>query len=338
MMNFPAPLQGSEKRILKFISAVGMTLLLFLLPVNHAWAKTYRVLILSSGNSAVYEKVINTIQSTVTSRTAQAKTNINVEFNVLFLNNTPTTELLQRKIKNQDLLLTIGQRAMISATEINNRPPTIATLIPKQSYDKYRAALRKQNHKTTAIFIDNPPIRQILLAKILLGGIHTLGVLTGESSSYNKSEIASVIQRQGIKPHIETVTEKNNLIRKLSSVLSDSDAFIALPDAKIFNRGTAKNILLTTYRHRTPVIAYSASYVKAGALAAVYSTPQQIAEQTARALINILKTNLKFPRQDSHPKDFQISINKNVANSLDIPTADESTVKNKLLKILGRKK
>lgn len=331
-------LQGTKKLALKFISAMGMTFLLCLLPINPAWAKTYRVLILSSGNSAVYEKVINTIQTTVTSGTAPEETNISVEFNVLFLNNTPTTELLQREIEDQDLLLTIGQRAMISATEISKRPPTIATLIPKQSYDKYRAALRKQNPKTTAIFIDNPPVRQIVLAKVLLGGIHTLGVLTGENSSYSKSEIASVIQRQGIKSHIETVTEKSNLIRKLSSVLSDSDAFIALPDAKIFNRGTAKNILLTTYRHRTPVIAYSASYVKAGALAAVYSTPQQIAEQTAHALVNILKANLKFPRQDSHPKDFQVSINKNVANSLDIPTADELTIKNKLLKMLGRKK
>ena len=338
MLNSPPPLQGPKKRTLTFISSVAVLFVLILLPVNHAWAKTYRVLILSSGNSAVYKKVIDTIQSTVISRTAPLKTNVDIEFNVLFLNNTPTTELLQRKIKNQDLLLTIGQRAMISATEISNRPPTIATLIPRQSYDKYHATLRKENPKTTAIFIDNPPVRQIVLAKVLLGGIHTLGVLTGENSSYSKSEIASVIQRQGIKSHIETVTEKSNLIRELSSVLSDSDAFIALPDAKIFNRGTAKNILLTTYRHRTPVIAYSASYVKAGALAAVYSTPQQIAEQTAHTLINILEANLKFPRQDSYPKDFQISINKKVANSLGIPIADKSMIKNKLLKILGRKK
>ena len=338
MLNSPPPLQGPKKRTLTFISSVAVLFVLILLPVNYAWAKTYRVLILSSGNSAIYEKVINTIQSTVISRTAPPKTNINVEFNVVFLNNSPTTELLEREIKNQGLLLTIGQRAMIAATEISNRPSTIATLIPKQSYDKYRAALRKKNNKTTAIFIDNPPIRQILLAKILLGGVQTLGVLTGENSPYKKNKIKIDIQKQGIKSHIETVNEKDNLIRKLSSVLSDSDAFLALPDAKIFNRGTAKNILLTTYRHRTPVIAYSASYVKAGALAAVYSTPQQIAEQTAHILINILKDNFNFPRQDSYPEDFQISINKNVANSLDIPIANESKIKNKLMEILGRKK
>jgi len=338
MQKAAAYLQGTRKRTLKFISAVGILFLVCLLPTNHAWAKTYRVLILSSGNSAVYEKVINTIQSTVISRTAPPKININVEFNVLFLNNTPTTELLQRKIKNQDLLLTIGQRAMISATEFSNRPSTIATLIPKQSYDKYRTVLRKENNKTTAIFIDNPPIRQILLAKILLGGVQTLGVLTGENSSYNKSEIESDIQQQGIKSHIETVKETDNLIRKLSSVLSDSDAFLALPDANIFNRGTAKNIILTTYRHRTPVIAYSESYVKAGALAAVYSTPQQIAEQTADTLIKIFSPKYNFPQEDFYPKDFEISINKNVAKSLGIPIFSESEIKSKLLKNLGNKK
>jgi len=338
MQKAAAYLQGTRKRTLKFISAVGILFLLCLLPINHAWAKTYHVLIISSGSSAVYKKAIDTIQSTVTSSTHLSKENTDVEFNVLFLKNTSTTEQLQRKIEGQDLLLTIGQRAMISATKINNSPPTIVTLIPKQSYIKYRTALRRINKKTAAIFIDNPPVRQILLAKILLGGVQRLGVLTGENSPYKKNKIKSDIQKQGIKSHIETVNEKDNLIRKLSSVLSDSDAFLALPDANIFNRGTAKNILLTTYRHRTPVIAYSASYVKAGALAAVYSTPQQIAKQAANTLIKIFSSKSEFPQEDAHPKYFEISINKNVAKSLGIPIFSESEIKGELLKTLGKKK
>ena len=329
---------GTKKRALKFISPAAVLFVLFLLPVNHVWAKTYRVLIVSSGNSAIYQKVIDTIKFTVTSNTDLLKTNTDVAFNVLYLNSTPTTEQLQRELNNQDLLLTIGQRAMVSAGKLNNSPPTIVTLIPKQSYEKYRTVLRKINNKTTAIFIDNPPIRQILLAKIILGGKQRLGALTGENSSYNLNVIKSNIQQQGFKSHIETVNEKDNLIRKLSIVLSDSDAFLAFPDANIFNRGTAKNILLTTYRHRTPVIAYSASYVKAGALAAVYSTPQQIAEQTADTLIKIIRTPLYFPMQDSVPNNFEISINKNVAKSLGIPILSETEIKNELLKKVGSNK
>lgn len=338
MQEVTAHLHGTKKRMLGFSSAVAILFALFLLPINPAWAKTYRILIVSSGSSAVYTKVIDTIQNTVTSSTALSKNNTNVKFDVFFLKNTSTTEQLQGKAKKQDLLLIIGQRAMISATQIDILPPTVTTLIPKQSYDKYRSTFHKINKKSTAIFIDNPLDRQILLAKILLGSVQKLGVLTGENPPHSKSEIKAAIQKHGVKAHIETIKKNDNLIRRLSDVLSDSDAFIALPDAHIFNRRTAKNILLTTYRHRTPVIAYSASYVKAGALAAAYSTPQQIAEQTAHTLVKIFTSKSGFPQKDAYPNDFKVSINKNVAKSLGIPIISESTLKNKLLKLLRRKK
>lgn len=317
---------------------MGMLCVFCLLPANYAWAKTQRILIVSSGNSAAYTKVIDTLQATVASSAALSKAGTELQLSIFFLKSTSTDEELQRKLKGHDLLLTIGQRAMISATKINNSPPTLVTLIPEQSYLRHRATLRKINKQTSAIFIDNLPNRQILLAKILLGDVQKLGILIGENPAHGKKEIQSSIKKLGIKSHIETVKEKDSLIRKLSNVLNNSDTFLALPDAQIFNRDTAKHILLTTYRHRTPLIAYSASYVKAGALAAAYSTPQQIAEQAADTLIKIFSSKNGFPKQDSHPKHFEISINKNVAKSLGIPIPSESTVKKQLLEKLGIEK
>jgi putative ABC transport system substrate-binding protein len=223
---------------------------------------------------------------------------------------------------------------MIATTQIKDSPPVISTLIPKQSREKYRAAIDKATKKNTAIYIDNPPERQILLAKILFGDLQTLGILVSSHSIYNKTIIENDVKKAGLKSRIETVTNDDNLISKLSLVLNYSDAFLALPDAGIFNRGTAKNILLTTYRHRTPVIAYSASYVKAGALAAVYTTPQQIADQTGRVLINILQSSLNFPQHDAAPENFEIIINKNVSKSLGIPIHNEDKIKRQLLDML----
>ncbi|MBN4079085.1 hypothetical protein JYT26_00435 [Beggiatoa alba] len=324
-------IQGTKKQTPRFTGAVTMLFLLFLLTANPVWAKTYNIFIVSSDNSPVYTRIINTIQTTVS--TSENTTAI---FSILYLKNTSTTALLQNRASGQDLILTIGQRAMIAVTKISNSPPIIATLIPKQSYDKYRSTLRKANNKTTATFIDNPPERQILLAKLILGDVQRLGVLVGENPPYGK--IRDTIQSLGIHSHIETVRENDNLIRKLSRMLSNSDAFLALPDAQIFNRRNAKNILLTTYRQRTPVIAYSASYVKAGALAAIYSTPQQLSEQIGNLLLSILRSKLSFPLTNSYPEKFEVAINKNVAKSLGIPPHDETEIKNKLLKILRGKK
>lgn len=336
-MQTPAThLQGTKKRILSFSSTVAMLFALCLFPLNHAWAKTYNILVISSGSSIAYTKVIDTIRSTVASSSRLSKSGTTTEFSTLFLKNISTSEQLQRKVKNYDLLLTIGKGAVEKVTQLSISPPIVSTLIPKQSYDQYQTALNKVAKKTTAIFIDNPPERQILLANTLLGQVQRLGVLIGENSPHKKNTIRGIINKSGIKARIETVRKTDNIIRKLSHVLSESDAFLALPDAQIFNRDTAKNILLTTYRQRTPVIAYSASYVKAGALAAVYSTPQQIAEQTGNTIISILQSPWSFPKENAYPEDFEVSINKSVAKSLNIPTHSETKLKNMILKILRR--
>ena len=331
-------LQGLRERILGFTSTAATLCLLVLLSASNAWAQSYSILMVSSGNSPTYLQIINTIQDTVSNSPALSKTNTTTTFSTLILGGSLTTQQLQASAENQDLIVTIGQQAMISTSQINRSPPILSTLIPKQSREKYRAVTDNATKNNTAIFIDNPPERQILLAKILLGNLQRLGILVSVSSIYTKDSIEKTVKNIGLKSRIETVAGDDNLIGKLSLVLSASDAFLALPDATIFNRDTAKNILLTTYRHRTPVIAYSASYVKAGALAAVYTTPQQIAEQTGRTLIDILQSNLSLPAHDSAPEDFEVIINQNVSKSLGIPFHDENEIKRQLLDTLRKNK
>ena len=41
-----------------------------------------------------------------------------------------------------------------------------------------------------------------------------------------------------------------------------------------------RNILLTSYRRGVPLVGLSQAYVNAGALAAIFSTTEQLAEQT----------------------------------------------------------
>ena len=96
-------------------------------------------------------------------------------------------------------------------------------------------------------------------------------------------------------------------------MLNDSDVLIALPDPIVFNLRTTRNILLSTYRKRVPVIGFSKSYVKAGALAAIYSTPEFIGKQTGEIITDLaVKSSLNnklLPLPHSHSKYFTISVN-----------------------------
>ena len=102
-------------------------------------------------------------------------------------------------------------------------------------------------------------------------------------------------------------------------------------NAAIINRNTARNILLTTYRHKIPVITFSAAYVRAGALAAVYSSADQIARQTAEMIGRSLSTGI-YSLESA--KYFSISINDSVAKALNIQTISEDVATKRLQKEL----
>jgi ABC-type uncharacterized transport system substrate-binding protein len=106
---------------------------------------------------------------------------------------------------------------------------------------------------------------------------------------------------------------------------------MAIPDPLIYNRETAQPILLTSYRHQKPVFGYSQSYVRAGALAAVYSSAKQIAKQAVEITLKAQAAGALPPPQV--PKYFSVMVNPQVARSLNIPLMDEEELQKKMLRL-----
>jgi ABC-type uncharacterized transport system substrate-binding protein len=97
------------------------------------------------------------------------------------------------------------------------------------------------------------------------------------------------------------------LLNALRRLLSNSNVILAVPDAQIYNRNNISSILLTSYRQQVPLFGFSASYVKAGALAAVYSTPAQISQQVAEIISNLSSaSSLPAPQ---YPRYFSVNTN-----------------------------
>jgi len=70
---------------------------------------------------------------------------------------------------------------------------------------------------------------------------------------------------------------KDTLFSDLDELLIDSDVLLAVPDSEIYNSNSIRNILLSSYRRGIPLVGFSQAYVKAGALCAIFSTPEQLA-------------------------------------------------------------
>jgi ABC-type uncharacterized transport system substrate-binding protein len=109
-------------------------------------------------------------------------------------------------------------------------------------------------------------------------------------------------------------------------VLRGSDAFIAIPDPLLSRPSSARTILLTSYRFQKPVIAFSRAYVEAGALAAVFSTPESVAADVASWLDAGSGKTLKLPGLRG-PASFEIAVNRQVARALGIRVPDDDELR-----------
>lgn len=231
------------------------------------------------------------------------------------------------------ILVAIGTGAMQELAQRNLPQPIINVLVPRAAFEKIsRQSARLGDHRRfSAIYLDQPWARQFALVRYALPNRTRIGILLGPNSSEFAPALRAAAKAGGFTAMIEKVDNEADLLPALRRLLGESDALLAVPDPVIYNRNTIQSILLTTYHHQVPLFGFSASYVKAGALATVYSVPEQIGRQAAE-LIQHLAADRHLPPPQA-PRYFSVGINTQVARSLGLALDDEATLHGKLKQI-----
>jgi len=235
---------------------------------------------------------------------------------------------LNAPLQKSDLIVTTGVTALRQALQFHSGTPIFAALIPRQSYDKTLAETAGRSAiRISAIWLDQPPSRQAMFIRQLLPAQKRIGVLAGAESRQQLATFRPPFSGAGLTLDAEDSDSENSLLPSLNALLQRNGVLLALPDGQIYRRENIKPILITTYRLQKPVIAFSPAFVTAGALGALYSTPSQIARQTAEAIL----ANGNNLGPATYPVQFAISINFNVAQALNLNIPDESTVRQNML-------
>ncbi len=138
-------------------------------------------------------------------------------------------------------------------------------------------------------------------------------------------------EKSNLTLHTRLIDTKQSLNRSLNQLINEIDVLLALPDPIIHNKKNIPFLLLTSYRYNIPMIAFSKTYVNAGAIAAIYSTSIQIVKQIVELSRKILYTPHSLKTNNFSPKYYSISYNKNVANSLGIHLYDPHAITAKLI-------
>ena len=303
-------------RQLTVIRLASLCLLIFSCSYAFADRKAH-ILFVASKPSADYVEVLESVRRQLEIENPQGYV-FNVRFRSSELN-------LETDLAAADFVVTVGTAAADIAFSSKPKVPIISVLITENAfsvlaekhYGSIEAAFAAQ---VSSICLDQPVTRSIQLAKLLVPGSSGVGMMLGPASVHRQAELSKYITGSGLQSQFVSISAKDNPIHKIEPVLSRSDVFIPISDSRLINIATAKWILHLSYRHKVPVIAFSKSYLKAGALAAIYSTPADVAQDTAEWLI-------KFKSEavgDLHkPAHYSLDFNQSVAANLKIKLETE---------------
>lgn len=312
----PAPTHGRALRRTAASLRQLLALVLFALltaPPAHAGE---RLLILLSGHSPVYDRVERALVQSVAPGVRKT-----LDIAVA----TPDTAATAERGDTR-LVVAVGVRAATKALQTARHTPVLCVLVPQVTYETLQKTYATDSSTPiSAIYLDQPMGRQLDLARLAVPNLEQVSVLLGPTSRLRRGALEAAARQRKLELQIGEIGPDDNPLVALASILEDSDALLAEPDPVVFNRGNLEGILLGTYRMSIPVIGFSHAYVEAGALAAVYSTPEQIGRQTGELISRIAaQGRWKLPKP-AYPAYYTVAVNRQVARSLriGIPTGPQ---------------
>lgn len=234
-------------------------------------------------------------------------------------------------LEPSSLVVAIGVNATEALIPLSSRRAVLAILVPRDWFQTRAQPelLRAGAKAVSAIYVDQPIARQARLIRLAFPDARRIGVVTGEKQEALLKRLDAELRRQGLVLVHETVSAPRALIPTLESVLAASDLLLALPDPVAFSRGTAQSVFLTSYRYRDPVLGYSRSLTRAGALLSLYSTPEQVGRQAAEWIESRWLPTSSLP-EAAHPAHFSVSANQQVARSLGVALPAEAILLERL--------
>lgn len=297
----------------------GMALALVWLSLVSTQAWAARVSVVLSNDSAPYQEVYQVVRAML----ADTRHELDRRY---------AADLPEQPPGDAQLVMAVGVAAAEAVAALPGRTPVLAVLVPRAWYEKSGLAQDAEHGRraVSALYLDQPFERQARLIRIAFPEANRVGAVLSEAQRGLVDEIAAALRAQKLD-FVPALLEKNQrLSAALDTVLAESDLLLAVPDARVFNSATAQSIFLTSYRYRAPVLGYSRSLTRAGALLSLHSSPAQIGRQAAEWLRKLLDDPpLRLPRP-AYPAYFGVSVNEQVARSLGFAVPPETELEKRL--------
>jgi ABC-type uncharacterized transport system substrate-binding protein len=232
-------------------------------------------------------------------------------------------------LSRSKLLVTVGIKATELIADRGGKTPLLAVLVTEDWFQRQGSTrFAAGGRNVGAIVLEQPLSRQLLVIKNAFPEGSKVGVVVGRKNAGMLDELEGAASAQGLSLVGAAVESESTLVATLGRVLMEADLLLAVPDPDVLNRNTVQSVLMTSYRHRDPVVGYSNSLSRAGAMISLYSTPEQVGRQAGEVALKSLN-GVKLSGL-LWPKYFSISVNGHVARSLGVNAPSEEALLKKM--------
>jgi hypothetical protein len=220
-----------------------------------------------------------------------------------------------------DLIVTVGEAA---THYVSQRYPDHSQIY---SYINHSALPEAQVKSWASVMLDQP-LQALLDSTVDIVQDryrNRLVIAVSEENQSMRSQIAQLIVPDSVELDVLVIEADAEPAKIIDQALFNAGALIALRDSRIWSGETAKWMLYQSYKYNVPVIGYSKSFLKAGALLSVYASLENIARTTAQQIIDwhnnqgtLTQEGILYPR-------LSIDYNKNIARALNISLPESIT-------------
>ena len=221
-----------------------------------------------------------------------------------------------------DIILTIGVLATtIAKEEIKDIPIIFCMVI---NHERFKLA----GQNITGISTEITAAKQMEGFRMLLEPLHNIGVIYDSSKTSNiieraEKEMASV----GVGLIKYEIRSPKMISEALDSLISKIDALWVLPDSTVVTKESFELIKNTTLNNNIPLLCTSDAFVKAGALAAVYSDYKDTGRQAAYMAAKLISAPQAGSSGIVSPDKYKLAVNSKTAELLGLSIETESIMK-----------
>jgi len=278
-----------------------------------------------SGNTDYYLEVADAFRNTL----AAGQSRVDVRL-------LKADQLAREEVPADRLVVAIGTEATAKVLAEFPESPLLSLFVTESAWRNLMARPHRHTGRRAVIFINQPLDRFIYLATLLKPQSETLATVFGPASKRQRQAFAAQAQHQGLQLISRTMNIDANPVATLTPLFNNADIFVALPDQGLFNRTVARWALYLGFKYKIPLVGFSRSYTQAGALASLFSSPENIGRQGGEWVADYFRDDDENLWREFRPRYFTVEINPSVARALGIAIPHEEAIYQQLVERIDK--